>query len=154
MINDQTYYSEIEGNTFELSVPAGCQLRADWKDASNTTQTATATAADGMLSFDPPAVGRYYLATRASATDPWERLGVLTVEALVDESREHLIARIVDLRKRVEQLQAIQYQVSDPSGMSVTRVTLGRLREELSIAETRLERYDRVMAGRPPVRFS
>ena len=110
-------------------------------------------AADGKLTLPAPAKGVWYIATRAADDVPWQRVGVLLVQSLVDEVREKLVSEIADLDKRVVAAEAVQFQVSDPTGSAVTRVNLPALRAARSRAEQRLRDYDRRRVGIPPFSF-
>ena len=143
----------LDGDTFRLAL-AGGQLRADYADSAGVTQTSTVDVADGEAEYIPAGGARtYYLATREDATDPWCRIGTLEVESLVDAEEETLKRELADLNTRVSEIEAIQFEVTDPSGTAVKRVDLVRLRNARSRAETRLANYRRKRQGRYPMRL-
>ena len=139
----------LEGNPFELPLPDGGQLRAQMSGA----EPVDAEVVDGKAVLKAPAKGTHYLAFRSSETDRWQRLGKLVVLALVDERRETLIKEITELDKRITATEAIQYQLTDPGGIAVTRVQLAGLRKQRADAENRLAIYDRRARGQASVRL-
>ena len=145
----------IQGDAFTLEgLGVGAQMRVDFREADATISTVTVDEVDGTITHTPASLGTRYLALRPSATESWEPFGTLVVRTLVDDVRERLVAELADLNERVSELSAIQYQESDPSGTSVTRVNLMQLRVARAKAETRLADYERVRQGRLPVRLS
>ena len=145
----------IQGDAFTLEgLSVGVQMRVDFREADASISTVTVDEVDGTITHTPASLGTHYVALRPSATESWETFGTLVVRTLVDEVRERLVTELADLNERVSELSAIQYQESDPSGTSVTRVSLMQLRLSRAKAETRLADYERVRQGRLPVRLS
>ena len=145
----------IEGNTLRFDVYTSAQLRADWQ-VGGVTQTETVDAVSGEIAFAPSAAGTYYLATRTDATTDWCRYGILEVVALVDLTYEQMKTELANVNSRIATAQdsLIQYQVTDPSGTAVTRMTLSALMRTRGNLEARLANYERAARGDPPVRFS
>ena len=148
-------YEIILGNSLELSLPAGHELRADWS-MGGVTDTATVTSANGAVVFAPSAIGNYYLATRTAAAEPWCRIGTLEVVALVDQTYEGMLAELAALNTQIADSAAAftQFQESDPSGTAVTRMTYNRMLEARAKLEARVANYERAAQGLSPVRWS
>jgi len=145
-------YSVLLGNTFRLELETGHQLRAAFMSGTTTTNT-DVTATDGEASFEPAAVGRYYLATREDSTSDWCRIGALDVEALVDETEERLVSELAGVNTLIEESRndLVNFQQSDPSGTQVIRMTLRRLMETRGVLEARLADHRRRKRGRMPL---
>ena len=143
----------IVGDDFALDNIDG-EVRSDHFDTTGATVTTMAVVEDGKATFETPALGRHYLAIRKDEDSRWTRLGTLEVVALIDAHRERLEMELTDLNKRVSELEAIQYMVGDPAGVSITRVNLLQLRSARGRAETRLADYIRAKAGQPPAFLS
>ena len=143
----ETRWHLLSGDTWTLEdIASGASVRID---SATTTEELTADT-DG-ISYDPPAVGVYYVATRMESTDPWRRLGVLEVSALVDAIEERLRSELAALNTRVTEAELYHSQVTDPSGTSVTRMNLAQVRRQRAQAEVRLATYIKRKAGRLPV---
>lgn len=149
---DLRYFECIVGNTLRVPLADGHQLRVDWRDGT-TLRTMTGDVSGGYAMFQPTAAGNYYLAVREDSTADWQRYGVLESVDLIDATREQMISEIDAINEHITALEGVQFQVTDPSGTAVTRMTLNRLLEARGRLEARLALYETGQAGRPPLRF-
>ena len=148
---NQKLFSIILQDDFTLALPTGSELRADL----NATTSLTATAVDDVVTITPVTKGVYYLVTRSDAESNWQRLGELHVQTIHDEMATQLRAELDTVNGYIlEQQELIQYQVTDPSGTAVTRMTLKSLITTRATLEARLSDYLRVQRGQPPVRLT
>ena len=139
----------IEGDRFTLEVPTGAVVRVQQQGAD----AVEVTAADGGAVFAGLPAGTHYIVCRDADATSFVRVGTLTVDTIVDQQREMLVQEIEDLNARLAAAEAIQFQVTDPGGISVQRVQLAQLRQARSRAEVRLRAYDRRQRGEPPLVF-
>ena len=151
----ESRYEIINGDPFRLPLQTGWTLRADSMGSDGAVDTQEILSAEGVASYTPTDDGVYYLAIRETINDAWERVGELHVVALIDATAERLRKELADLDQQVGELkELIQYQVTDPSGTSVTRFNLAQVRAARSRAETRLADYLRIKQGRYPMRLA
>ena len=73
---------------------------------------------------------------------------------IVDHERMKTELALVNDRISTAQDSLIQFQFTDPSGTTATRMTLRRLIETRASLEARLANYERALRSDPPVRFS
>ena len=144
-----TDFCIIDGDTFAVSVIPGAVVRVQ-KGGGEVVEVV---ASDGEAVFEGLSVGTYYVVCRAPGASSFQRVGQLVVDTIVDEQREMLVREIEDLNQRVAAAEAIQFQITDPGGISVQRVQLSQLRLARSRAEIRLRAYDRRQRGEPPLVF-
>lgn len=146
-------YRVIVGDTFELAIGAGAQLRIDsmQTDPQSTVHDADA---QGMVSQDLTAEGRYYLALRTTAgSGPWCPAGVVDVVSLIDADEETLRRRISDLQALIDRPDAIRTQIAAGDGTSLSRLPLPQLKRELDKARSQLQDYLRRKQGLPSARL-
>ena len=147
----------ILGNKHTVPVPQGYELRAD-RVVNGATVTVTVTADAGGAEFRPTELGRYYLATRESATEDWCPAGLLEVVNLANDDYEALCSELdamnAAIRTEGNLGSFIQWQVTTPDGTSVTRMTLKNAHERRALLEARKADYERHYSGRMPLRFN
>ena len=149
-------YRVILGNTFTADLPDGAQLRVDHRDSSALISSETIDADADGADFEPLATGLYWLAWRPDEDAEWCRAGVIECATLVDEDEENLIAELETVHEQIRDstLSLIQYQVTDPSGTAVTRMTLKSLHAYRATLELRLAEYRRTRRGALPMRLN
>ena len=146
-------YRVIAGDTFELAIGAGAQLRVDSRQ-TNPESTLHDAGTDGTVSQDLTAIGRYYLAWRATAgSGPWCPAGVVDAVPLIDAEEETLRQRITDLQALIDRPDAVRTQIAAGDGTSLTRLSLPALKRELDKARSQLQDYLRRKQGLPSARM-
>ena len=146
-------YRVIVGDTFELTIGAGAQLRIDSRQTDPET-TLHEAGTGGTVSQDLTAVGRYYLAWRpVSGSGPWCPAGVIDAVHLIDMDEETLRQRITDLQALIDRPDAIRTQIAAGDGTSLTRLSLPALKRELDKARSQLQDYLRRKQGLPSARM-
>ena len=130
----------IEGSDFTLAAAsADEQARLSPVDGS--------AALDGVfdvdvLRFASPAPGRYWLHTRAEATDAWSPMGQVLVAWLVDPVEAKLRRELAALSQRIERGEGVVHTVADGgSDTSASTIQLPTLIRQREYARSRLGEY-------------
>ena len=146
-------YRVIAGDTFEINIGAGAQLRVDSRQQDPESMVHDADLM-GLVSQELAAEGRYYLAVRSPAgSGPWCPAGVVDAVPLIDMEEETLRKRITDLQDLIDRPDAIRTQIAAGDGTSLTRLSLPALKRELDKARSQLQDYLRRKQGLPSARL-
>ena len=145
------------GNKHTVPVPEGYELRADRRVNGTIEQHFVTASVDGA-EFRPSELGRYYLATREDATSDWCAAGMLEVVPLVNADYEAICAELDTVTALLGNAgttkELIQFEVTDPSGTSVKRMSVRALHKHRADLEARKAAFERQYSGRMPLRFN
>ena len=145
-------YRLLPGDTFALDLGEGQQLRIQGSPAGFGVQTLT--AADDGVSIVLDAKGRYALAWRRSdAALRWCPVGTVDVQEQLDETEETYRAQIVFYEEWLSKPEALRVQLTQPSGVSLSRVSAPQVKGMLDRTRAQLEDYLRRKRGLPAARM-
>ena len=100
------------------------------------------------------AKGRYALAWRQSAAATrWCPVGTVDVQDQLDETEETYRAQIAFYEEWLIRPEALRVQLTQPSGISLTRVTAPQVKGMLDRTRAQLEDYLRRKRGLPAARM-
>ena len=142
----------LAGNAWTREAADGAQLVADNGSGGRPVVFTAEGGAGFVVDLDP---GRWWLAQRAGADQPLERLGTLDVVLLADPVEVRLAQELADLDREIADLEAsITFQRANATGGEAqTRSTLLRIRQMRRSAESRLHDYRQMKAGRSPLEY-
>lgn len=146
-------WSVLAGEAWTREAPDGAILVAD-NGMGGRPVTFTASGGAGFtVDLDP---GRWWLAQRAAADEPLQRIGTLDVVPLADPIEVRLVQELADLDREIADLDSTLtfMRTNSTGGEAQTRSTLARIREARRQAESRLTDYRHRRAGLSPLRHS
>ena len=146
------------GNSKDLDLPTGYELRAARQAGSSVTNT-DVTSVSGIATFSPSELGRYYLFTREDAASNWCPVGMIEVIPLVNVKYEAVCLELETVNallanRRQREVADACTRLRRPTVPAAKRMNVRGLHKHRADLEARKVAFERVSSGRLPLRFN